>query len=276
MNWWLVYHSEDALRNKEYIRMYFDKCREKGIKLSLVIAEQFRFLITNDKNEFFCNGESLPFPDAVINRTRDYVFARQLELLGVKVYNNSFVTLLGNDKLLAIEYVKQLGIDVMPTCDGACVMQEYPYIMKTADGHGGTEVFMINNEREDRMQREKLGGRKILLQKPASDLGRDLRVYIVGNRIVAAMLRTSDKDFRSNFCLGGKAMPYRLSGAETDIVKKITDSMEIGHCGIDFIFHNNRIVFNELEDVVGSRMLYGQTDVDVVSLYVDYIYGDIR
>lgn len=108
MNWWLVYHSEDALRNKEYIRMYFDKCREKGIKLSLVIAEQFRFLITNDKNEFFCNGETLPFPDAVINRTRDYVFARQLELLGVKVYNNSFVTLLGMINFLQLNMLSSL------------------------------------------------------------------------------------------------------------------------------------------------------------------------
>lgn len=276
MNWWLVYHSEDALRNKEYIQMYFDKCREKGISLYLVIAEQFEIMVSDEQNIFYCDKKIIPFPDAVINRTRDYIFAKQLEILGIKVYNNSFVTLLGNDKLLAIEYAKQLGIDVMPTCDGSFLNQNYPYIMKTVDGHGGTEVFMINNEKEDRTCRQKLKDRKIILQKPSSDLGKDLRVYVVGNKIVASMLRTSERDFRSNFCLGGEAKPYELSEEEKEIVKKITNSLDIGHCGIDYIFHNDKIVFNELEDVVGSRMLYGQTDIDVVSLYVDYIYGDIR
>lgn len=51
-------------------------------------------------------------------------------------------------------------------------------------------------------------------QKPASDLGRDLRVWLIGGKIIAAVLRKSDTDFRSNYCLGGSAQVYTLSESE--------------------------------------------------------------
>ena len=101
--------------------------------------------------------------------------------------------------------------------------------------------------------------------------GKDLRVYVTGNRITACMLRTSETDFRSNFCLGGQARVYTLSGEEEKMLKKIMSHLSIGHCGIDFLFHQDHLIFNELEDVVGSRMLYSYTDIDVVDDYIAYI-----
>ena len=85
------------------------------------------------------------------------------------------------------------------------------------------------------------------------------------------MLRSSQNDFRSNFSLGGSASVYTLSAEEKEMVTRLTEGLDIGHCGIDFIFDNGEPVFNEIEDVVGSRMLYKYTDIDVVEEYVEYI-----
>ena len=47
------------------------------------------------------------------------------------------------------------------------------------------------------------------------------KVYVIGGKIITAMLRISDKDFRSNFCLGGRAEVYNLSDEEREKVGKL-------------------------------------------------------
>ena len=88
------------------------------------------------------------------------------------------------------------------------------------------------------------------------------------------MLRVSEKDFRSNFCLGGKAMEYELSPWEKNEVQKVIDQFNISYAGLDFIFDNGKIIFNEMEDVVGARMLYTYTDIDIVDEYLNFIINN--
>ncbi len=113
--------------------------------------------------------------------------------------------------------------------------------------------------------------KQYVIQKAASDLGRDVRVYVVGNRITAAVLRTSGTDFRSNYCLGGSVELYHLTEAERRLTERVMAQFSIGMAGIDFIFHNGSMVFNEIEDMAGARGLYSLTDYDIVDDYIGYI-----
>ena len=63
-----------------------------------------------------------------------------------------------------------------------------------------------------------------------------MRVWLIGKRIVAAMLRKSRGDFRANFCLGGSASPYTLSEKEKSLVMKIAGLIDYDYIGIDFVF----------------------------------------
>lgn len=274
--WWLLYDKRDIERNKEYIDKYFTACRKRGISLRLMTEEDLSVCVSNTNTVFRSRGSELDFPDAVINRTRSFNLAKRLELVGCRVFNNSDVTLLGNDKELALSYVKSLGIDIMPYRTGEGFgFDTFPCVMKSVDGHGGTEVFWADGAKTYADLSRKFAGRRTLLQEPASDIGKDLRVYVIGNQVAAAMLRTSKTDFRSNFCLGGKAEPYRLSPGEEKIVRRILESLSVDFGGIDFIFHQGRLIFNEIEDVVGARMLYACTDIDVVELFVSHILENI-
>ncbi len=161
------------------------------------------------------------------------------------------------------------GIPVMKTYTTPPAV--YPFVAKSVDGHGGNEVFLIKDEAGLKDVLSALEGRKVIFQEFCDTPGLDKRVYIVGNKVAGCMLRRGNGDFRSNYSLGGSAEFSPLTPDEAEIVDKILTALDIGHAGIDLIYHNGRPVFNELEDVVGSRMLYRYTDIDVVKMFVEYI-----
>ena len=194
----------------------------------------------------------------VINRSNDWRVGAYFEEKGVRVFNPSAFSKLANDKQACYDFMAQNGIAIMPTRYGTP-----PFVKKPKNGHGGAGVVMCHDEAEydDTM----------VCQQPASDLGRDVRLWVLGGEIVTAILRSSQTDFRSNYCLGGTATPYALSAAETALAKKIISLVKGDYYGIDFVFHHGNAVFNELEDAVGARMVYAQTDIDILTRYCDYI-----
>ena len=155
------------------------------------------------------------------------------------------------------------GIEIMPVNYGGV-----PAVKKAVGGKGGTEVFMIKEKEPFE--------KGYVYQKPASDLGRDLRVWLINGRIIAAVLRESKADFRANFCLGGRATSYVLSEEEKNLICNISDLIKYDYIGIDFVFNSGKIVFNEIEDSVGARMLYSLTDVDIIKEYCNYIMREVK
>lgn len=200
--------------------------------------------------------------DYVINRTNDYRIAERFEKRGIRVFNNSSLSRLANDKQACYDFMEKQGIPVMETR-----YTGIPAVKKAVGGHGGTEVFMLNKAEEHE--------KGYVYQKPCDTLGKDLRVWLIGGEIISSILRESDTDFRSNFCLGGRATLYNMSEEEKALVKKISSLVGGDYIGIDFLFNNGSPVFNEIEDTVGARMVYSKTDIDIISLYCDYILKEI-
>ena len=240
MNGVLIYTKEEAQRN----RFAVDKFTENlGI---LLVDESYR-------------GNA----DFVINRTNNYKVAECFEQKGIRVFNPSSLSRLANDKQCCYEFMADNGIEIMPINYSGV-----PVVKKKIDGHGGTEVEMLTAAEDFQ--------KGYVYQKPCDTLGKDLRVWVIGGEIITAILRESKTDFRSNFCLGGSAMPYTLSSDEKQLVKRINALVKSDYIGIDFVFNNGRLVFNEIEDTVGARMVYDQTDIDILSLYCDYIKEELK
>ena len=130
---------------------------------------------------------------------------------------------------------------------------------------------MASDENTKKDAIHKMHGEDYLIQQSCSDLGKDVRVYIIGNEIVASVLRTSTESFKSTYSLGGRAELYELNKEERQMVHAITKKLPLDFAGIDFTFHKGRAVFNEIEDAVGARMLYAVSDTDIVQLFINYI-----
>lgn len=269
MECWVLYKKDDSEKNKIYINMYYEQCRKRNIKMRLIIEERAVFAVTDGRLVLIYESERLDLPDFAVNRTRNFRIGKILENAGVMVFNNSFVTTVCNDKMLTLSAAAAMGISVCDTALNGKISDE-PFIVKSLDGHGGNQVFLAEHETAFLKSKTEING-NFITQKIVSEKGKDLRVYVIGREIIAAMLRTNENDFRSNFSLGGYAQIYTLSAVEKEIVRKIVNFFDFGLVGIDFIFDNGKILLNEIEDVVGARMLYQNTDIDIVQLYFDFI-----
>ena len=95
-------------------------------------------------------------------------------------------------------------------------------------------------------------------------------------KIICAVLRKRETDFRSNYCLGGTAEIYNLNESEKALVYKIASRIKYDYIGIDFVFDGGKAVFNEIEDAVGARMVYDKTDIDILRLYCEYIKKELK
>jgi gamma-F420-2:alpha-L-glutamate ligase len=280
MRAWLIYPAEEIERNRRCIGFYFEECEKRGIELALLTAQDLAPCCGEQGLYLIYKEQMLTPPDFAVFRCVDPVLQRHIERMGVPVFNSSAVSTVCNHKMLTTQLVASLGIPVMETRYFAAPPEApamlYPFVLKPVDGHGGKNVCFARKEEEYRQAAAVLAGKPCLMQAASSDLGRDVRVYVIGHSIRAAMLRISENDFRSNFCLGGHAKRYLLSDGEWQMVQKLADSMDFGFVGIDFIFHHGKMVFNEIEDVVGARMLYMNTDINIVGEYLDFILARLK
>ncbi len=280
MKAWLIYSEKEIERNREYIKIYEKNGEQLGIEIELIVSEFLEIGVRENREYLLYRGEEVPYPDFAVCRDIYPLLTLQLERLGVRTYNNYEVARICNDKALCIQYLAKAGIEVQESVfvrRGAVpAVKEYPVVTKSVSGRGGKEVFLAKNEQE-LLENIKNYDEDYLMQPLCKNPGKDLRVFVVGKEIVGAILRSSDRDFRANYCLGGSARVYELSEKERQTVQKVIDMFDFGMVGVDFIFNEkNELIFNEIEDVVGSRTLYAKTDIDIVRKYLEYIKRDIE
>ena len=256
----LVYTSADA----EYNKWFIDHIIEEGRKCNLDIR-----LVLSDKEEVSDNDI-----DFAIVRNRDSKLCKRLEENNIRCFNSSYVVNIGNDKWEMYKDFNSAGIPVMHTQK---TKLPYPFVMKPVNGHGGENVYLIKNADEyesviSNIPDDRQGD--LIYQVIATEKGRDIRVYVVGGTILTAMERIAvdtEKDFRSNYSLNGNAKEHALTDEELKLAAKVADHIKADFVGIDLIYNNGRPVVNEIEDAVGTRMLYSLTDIDPVREFVAHI-----
>lgn len=236
-------------------------------------------------------------PDTVINRTRDFKVSQFYENHGVKVYNPAYLTYIGNNKYEAVKYLSEHLTDTvkeqkwtartwfiksdklldMVATNLKCPSKDT--VIKSVDGHGGMEVFLLKAGDSFEKRRDiadRLLGHDCIVQEKIDSNSSDIRVYIIGGKIYAAMIRTGKDSFRSNYSLGGSAEEYKLNSAQKSYVIEFVKALggsRIGMAGIDFILtKDGKLLFNEVEEMAGSRMLYERTSYDIVKDYVHWIF----
>ncbi len=261
-----------------------DSARDLKVEPKLLVREKISIGVFEDKLKIFYEGiEFTELPVFSINRCADSLLSKHMEQMGIQVFNNSKVCEICNDKALTHQYVSRTGVRQCASqflkkeqFEFDSLLIDYPFVAKPANGSGGRSVMKIENSTEMNRFLEQLDSSDFVVQQIAGTIGKDLRVYVLGNEIVAAVLRSSDADFRANYSLGGTFEKYELNESEKNTVQKIVSEFEFGLVGIDFLFDGGgKLVFNEIEDSVGCRMLYKIGEVDLVKLYIFHIVNSL-
>ncbi len=286
LNGFLIYSIKDYEKNKWFIGEFLTKANHFGLCLKLVFKENCNYVddtLVFEEESLDSGVFSIDDCCFAINRSRDARISAGLEQLGIRVFNTSRITEIANDKWKTYEFVKRSDVRTANTwlikrenISHSIEKVDFPIVVKSLDGHGGHDVYLANSEKDLVIACEKIAGREILVQQFIADALGDVRVYVMGGRVLAAVKRVNDDDFRANISLGGKATAYELSDGEQLEVAKVIKLLDADFVGIDFIIDDEGFVFNEIEDAVGTRSLYSVYDYDVVSMYLEYIADELR
>ncbi len=230
MNGIIIYKKDDV--SIDYVNWLIEEFSKENISLKLIYLEDFLLSGTEDI-------------DFVINKTRDVRITYMFELNNIRVFNNSLITELSANKLKAYKHAKDNGLK---TADILIKPQSSTFIRKQIDGHGGDNIYLTESgfiEEEN-----------YLCQEFIDNTVGDIRFYIIGNKIINACIRKNEKNFLHNFKKGAKVEEYRVDEKSTAHVNKFLKGIYCDFVGIDFLLlKNGDLIFNEIEDVCGSRML---------------------
>lgn len=272
----LIYERSEIARNQRFISFWMRESRAHGVPIALLCVEDMAFGLRD--NQPFCTVQGMPVQgDFAIMRVRMPLLSRHLERMGLRVFNCARTSEILNDK----RRTHDLFSDTAPMMDTAFIDGDmpcpfaYPVVVKGAGGCGGRQVRLCEDEAAYRAAIGEFAFHAVV--QPLCDTpGRDLRVYMLGTQVVQGMLRMSDQaDFRSNFGLHHRAAPADVPPEAQRIAREVAARLDSALIGVDFIYDHGRLLLNEAEDAVGTRMLYELTSLDIVGMYMDFILSSL-
>ena len=259
---WLVYSPEGYALNRWFAERLAACAADEGVELLLrTVADG-------------CSLPAEPAPDFVAMRAIRPDLSAALEARGVRVFNNAATARTANDKWETFRLARELDLPAMDTERLSLPeppQMGFPCVVKSLDGHGGSEVALVHDAVELEALAARTGKRDFIAQPLCDEPGVDVRAYVLDGEAVAAVRRSSRTDFRSNFKLGGNVAPTVLDDAQRDAVARLHGRLGFDFAGVDFIRHGGRWVVNEVEDVVGTRMLYATSAIDAARLFMRHI-----
>jgi len=251
--------------------------------------------ITKSRPAVRYHGEQLPYYDAVIPRIGSSItfygtaVVRQFEMMGTFSVNESVAISRSRDKLRSLQLLSRKGVglprtgfankadnirDVIKNVGGA------PVVIKLLGGTQGIGVVLADTTKAAESIIEAFMGLKanILVQEFIKEAGgADIRCFVVGGRVVAAMKRqAAEGEFRSNLHRGGSASLIRLTKEERATAVNAAKVMGLNVCGVDILQSNNGPVVMEVNSSPGLEGIEKATNKDVASLIYEFIEKNAR
>ena len=246
--------------------------------------------ITKSRPTVRYHGEELPYYDAVIPRIGASItfygtaVVRQFEMMGTFCVNESVAISRSRDKLRSLQLLsrKDVGLprtgfankadnikDLIKNVGGA------PVVIKLLEGTQGIGVVLADTNKAAESIVEAFMGLKanILVQEFIKEAGgADIRCFVVGNKVVAAMKRQgAEGEFRSNLHRGGSASLFRLSKDERATAANAARVMGLNVCGVDILQSNHGPVVMEVNSSPGLEGIESATEKDVAGLIFQFI-----
>ena len=249
------------------------------------------FVNKENKQSILVNGKSLPLPKFVFPRTGSgttyYIKAviRHFERMGVPVINSSDAIDNVKDKLYTHQILAQSNLDIPNTMllkhpiDIDFVEKNigFPVIVKKISGSYGRGVFLC----EDKKQLKQLvtmaelskKSYDIIIQEFVKDTwGKDLRVFVVNNKVVGCMMRQStDNDFRANLSRGGEGIPYEVNEQIEWLSSESSKALGLDIAGVDLLFQNGGYKICEVNSNPGFEGMEQFTKKNIAEEIVSFI-----
>ena len=154
----------------------------------------------------------------------------------------------------------------------------YPFIIKECFGSFGMQVYLAHDPAEARTLLQRTAGSAALAQEfVKTSIARDARLYVVGGRVCAAMLRENDAgDFRANVARGGKTTPYTPTAEETNLAESAASMLGLDFAGVDLLFGPDGPLLCEVNSNAHFAGISAATGVDIADAIMRHVAQSLR
>ncbi len=263
---------------------------QRGHRVRVLDSLKFTIRVEEDGPGLDYGGKPLPGFDAVVPRIGASItffgtaVVRQFEQMGVFTLSSSAGISVSRDKLRSLQILSrhEIGLpstrfvrrkqDIMPAIQS---LGGAPVIIKLLEGTQGIGVVLAETNGAAAAIVEMLQSTRqnVLLQKfVAESKGKDVRAFVVGGRVVAAMRRRAQgQEFRSNVHRGGSTEAVQLDPVYEQTAVHAAQIMGLRVAGVDMLEAADGPRVMEINSSPGLEGIETASGVDVATAIVEYL-----
>lgn len=272
-----------SIKFNEIHSWLLEAAKKNGIEMILKTNAELLIDITG-------NGKDIK-ADFILFWDKDVRLAYYLEQLGYPVFNSSQAIERCDDKSLTHLTLMKAGIEMPRTIIAPKTFDNigytnyhfleevasrigFPLVVKESFGSFGQQVYLVHNIDELLQQVKNIGVKPILFQEfIKSSFGRDIRLQVVGNQVIASMYRYTDNgDFRANLSIGGKMKAYEPSKEQCELALRCCETIGLDFAGVDLLFGDKEEpIVCEVNSNAHFKNIYDCTGVNAAETIITYI-----
>jgi len=268
---------------------------DRGHEMKVIDPVRCYMNIASSKPSIHYDGRVLEGVDAIIPRIGASItfygtaVVRQFEMMDVFPLNESVAISRSRDKLRSMQLLSRKGIGLpvtgfanspKDTNDLLDIVGGAPTVVKLLEGTQGKGVVLAETKKAAESVIDAFRGlhANFLVQEfIAEAAGADLRCFVVGDKVVAAMKRQAPEgEFRSNLHRGGKAELVRITPAERATAAKACQILGLRVGGVDLVRSSRGPLVLEVNSSPGLEGIENSTKKDVAGMIIEYIEKNAR
>lgn len=275
-----------TLETRQILRMR-EELEARGARMTVMRNDITYSAITNGNVDVTADFDFCLYLD------KDKYVSHALEKRGVRLFNSAAAIEACDDKMTTHILLSDSGIAMpdtlaAPLCyypeapvdaralDAAEKALGYPMVVKLVYGSMGKSVFKVDDRAELDALAEKLKLYPHLFQRYiARSHGRDMRVIVVGARVLGGIIRRSNGDFRSNVGLGGTATACDVPDGVRDTAVAAARILGLDYCGIDFLLDDTPLLC-EVNSNAFFDAFEQATRINVAGAYAEHIIKTVK
>ncbi len=282
-------------KNLHSIRRLLQEARKLKIKCDVVNPLDCQLIVDGKLSRILAGTQLLPSYDVILPRIgasiTDYGLAvvKQFEALGQFVINPSHAIAESRDKMRSLQILTQAKLRVPATAltrsprgvrMAVQAVKGLPLVMKTLQGTQGVGVMLIDTPISlgtvmDTLRN--LDQDLILQQFIAEGAGRDYRAFVIGNKVVAAMMRTAPEgEFRSNIHRGGEGQFIKLSKPYEKAAIKAAKILGLQIAGVDLMESHSGPMIIEVNSSPGFEGIEKVTRLNIARAIIRFMAQEAR